>query len=73
MMHVELLILNPWDNPGVMPQLEMVPVVTGLLLVTTPMVSITVLGEKTTVGLAMRIVRFKVPVPEPVLFDAVTV
>ena len=73
MMQVELLMFNPWDNPGVILQLEMVPVVTGLLVVTTPMVSITVLGEKTTVGLAMRTVRFKVPVPDPVLFDAVIV
>lgn len=70
---VELLMLNPDDNAGVMVQLVIVPVVVGVWTAAAPMVSETVAGEKATVGLAIKMLRFTVAVPDPMLFDAVMV
>lgn len=54
-------------------QFVIVPVVVGMWVAATPMVSATVLGENASVGFAMSIPRFKAAVPDPMLFVAVMV
>ncbi len=66
-------MFNPGGNVGEMEQLERVPVVVGVCVTACPIVSATVLGEKATVGLAMRMLRLTVAVPDPVLLVAVMV
>ena len=70
---VKPLMLNPDGNVGEIEQLESVPVVVGVCVTAFPSVSASVLGEKDTVGLAMRTLRLTVAVPDPVLLVAVMV
>ncbi len=73
MAQVKMLMLSPKGNAGAMAQLTRVPVVVGVCVTALPRVSTTVLGEKDTVGFAMRTLRFSAADPDPVLFVAVIV
>ena len=73
MTQVKPSMFNPDGNVGEMEQLERVPVVVGVCVTAFPSVSATVLGEKATVGFAMRMLRLTVAVPDPVLLVAVIV
>ena len=74
MAQVVVLMLRPKGRtPRVTEQFVTVPVIVGVCVAALPMVSTTVLGEKDTVGLASRTVKFKLAMADPVLFEAVIV
>ncbi len=73
MAQVELLMFKPEGNVGETVQVVMVPVVAAECVADLLTVSTTVEGEKDTVGLAIRTLKFKVAVPDPVRLVAVIV
>lgn len=72
MAQVVSLKLNKTGSVGEIVHDVITPVVDGIWVAAFPAVSTTELGEKDTVGLAIRTLRLDVAVSEPVLFVAVT-